>query len=165
MHEIGHAFQRTSGLIDKLYYMQEKKEVLYLSMIGLILLSPIFLTSGLAQLIVFILIGYNQCIMRGIGKIQELSSDNYAVKYGYGDELVKSLYRYYKEDNKENKRVTFFKKILFYLNKIKDEIFYPEDHPSDKRRIQNIKKRIEKEYIKLYPNLSKEISKIFDEMW
>ncbi len=168
LHEIGHAFQRTSGLIDLLvtYHQMGFKglKFTYITMLGLVLTAPLITSPLIAPLILFSLIGVDQSVMRGLGETGEFAADNYATKYGYGDELVKEFYKDKKRKKKHVENLDAFRKLIYYFDVAQKEILSPDEHPSNKRRIQNIKNRMEKEYSKIYPDIPKDITKIFNEM-
>lgn len=86
-------------------------------------------------------------------RIKEYKADTYAVKHGYGDELMSALNKINKINIKHNKETTIFKKIVSSI-----ENFLTSMHPKEEFRIQQIYNNIIDEYADNYD--SKKINKI-----
>lgn len=77
----------------------------------------------------------------------EYDADSYAVKYGYGDELINALK---KIENTKIKNLGIFYRIGNVINKF----FKHREYPNNIDRIHLLKKTILKNYKELYPNVS-----------
>jgi hypothetical protein len=88
--------------------------------------------------------------------IGEYQADRFAVKYGYGDELVSAIKKWEKEDVKIKKQLTIFQRISML-----QELLVSSTHPANNDRILKIVKVMKKNY--LYRYRGKRIQKLLDE--
>ena len=88
----------------------------------------------------------------------EYHADQFAVKYGYADEMIKVLY-ILRNKTLETEEA-WWKKIWDFI----DGLFSPSSHPTNAKRIEEINDDMLKEYKKLYPKLSNELSIILTDV-
>lgn len=154
LHELGHVYQHTSNL-----------GLIFPNLLNLIAKGGIkdvdeFKEKNLVRRILTIpLIAAMFPLSRSLtfsDHIEELNSDEYATKHGYGDELAKVFYKF--------SRWTGEKRPSSWLGKVWDKMkkaFSLSSHPSDIDRTCSIIEKMKKEYKKSYPALSKQISTIY----
>lgn len=144
LHELGHALKHTSFV--GLFWKQILKKIAKLSIFTVGLISP---QLYMASLLLF----------RGTSifdHIEEYSADSYTSQYGYGDEMLRVLNKFKKNNIKFKKKnpVRYFsEKILGYL--------FGTTHPEDDKRQCSIINQMLNEYANMYPGFEKEIKKSF----
>jgi hypothetical protein len=160
LHELGHCFTYTSNLprlflsiFDKLFLVSGSIVQYSIKFILNASFFPLFVASLLISFIV----------MRSLTFLEhksEYRADQFAVKYGYGDEIIKVLYRLKNNDDREGINKSFFSKVFDFIKMI----FSVSTHPSNSKRIKEINSLILKDYKKLYPKLSKELNIILQDV-
>ncbi len=161
LHDIAHVFYRTSNwssVIPTIGKAIRRVILPSLFVSKFIIKLPIMITSPIAFSFILGIHG-----LSFIDTLGEKNADNYTTKYGYGDELVKIEYSLYKMGKIRKKRTGKFK-LLFKIWGLLEKIFTPDLSPSDYKRLKNLKNKITDEYTKLYPDLSKEIKLIFQDI-
>ena len=155
LHELGHVYSTTSDIPNNIMLLL--KTLLIRPILDIestkdrILSKLVFLYSMLISLFV-----------RGITFTQhigEYQADNFALKYGYGDDLVTALNKFKTKEkvgkSKSIKTNSFMKQLLQIFLKI----FTPTSdeksmmpHPEVETRIDKLEKQMFEEYKKTYPN-------------
>jgi len=157
LHEIGHVFAITTripfealsflkGLFQSLVFT---KTVLYVTAI----VTHFYFLYTLIALGLIYGITFHM-------RLGESIADKYAARYGYGDELVKVLEKCGKPKKTKN---TFFGKVksfMIALASVARLIVDPYEHPSDRKRIRDLEKKIFNEYRQLYPEYKDMINQI-----
>lgn len=162
LHELGHVFARTSNWPNFLPILAKK-----LLMFGSGVTFLLRLISNIPPVVLYITMFITIMGVHGLtflDRIGEYRADNFAAKYGYGDELVKLIYSIDARRKNNDKKRSFFIRIISMIYKFFETTFDPPEHPSDESRINNLKKRIEKEFKELYPEMDNELTAIFAEM-
>jgi len=150
LHEIGHVYQHTANF--SLYFPSIVNRMSQ----GGIILSPVVLSSvvALPLIVSFFALSRSLTFFEHMG---ELNADEYAVKYGYGDELAKVFFKF-------NKMVGEKKRPQNWIQKTWESIksfFSLSSHPMDSKRVCDIIDKMRVDYKKKYPKLSKEITTIY----
>ena len=155
LHELGHVYSTTSSIPGNI-----------LLFLKTVLLKPIQINSSVSDWIfskiVFLYTMIVSVLIHGITFTQhigEYQADNFALRYGYGDELVLALNKFYKIEKVNKKNIAtskiFIKKIIDAFLRIfttsKDETS-ESPHPDTKTRIEKLESQIFGEYKKTYPN-------------
>lgn len=161
LHELGHVYAHTANLPRMIVSILKK---ITAASIPVRIGAGIFFHAviGMPILITVMLISF--FLSRSMTFIEhrgEYKADQFAVKYGYGDELIKVLYKIHNIETNEQKNIHWLKKLLnFFI-----EIFvYPSSHPDTPKRIIKISEDLEEEYKQMYPKLSKEIGIILSDI-
>ena len=154
LHELGHVYQHTSNLglilpnlinIIAKGGVQDVDELKEKSLIRRVLTIPLITALfPLSRSLTF------------SDHMEELKSDEYATKYGYGDELTRVFYRFSKWSG-EKRSSNWIGRVWSNMKKL----FSLSSHPKDSDRICSIIKKMKSEYKKTYPTLSKQITAIY----
>lgn len=154
LHELGHIYQHTSNLgliLPNLVNLlakggvQDVDELKDKSFVRRILTIPLIAALfPLSRSLTF------------SDHIEELKSDEYATRYGYGDELAKVFYKFSKWAG-ERRSSNWLGRVWHRIKRA----FSLSSHPSDSERICTIIQKMKKDYKKTYPKLSKQISTIY----
>ena len=155
LHELGHVYSTTSdipnNIILLLKMMLVKPIVDIESSKDKILSKLVFLYSMMVSLFI-----------RGITFTQhigEYQADNFALKYGYGDDLITALNKFKTKEKVKKNQSLKFKLFMKQLIQIFIKIFTPTQneksmmpHPDVMNRIEKLEKQMFDEYKKVYPN-------------
>lgn len=155
LHELGHVYSTTSDIPNNIMLLLKTllvKPILDIeSTKDKILSKLIFLYSMLVSLFV-----------RGITFTQhigEYQADNFALKYGYGDDLVTALNKFKTKEKVKRNRSVKTKSFMKQLVQMFLKIFTPTSneksampHPDVEHRIDKLEKQMFEEYKKIYPN-------------
>lgn len=154
LHELGHAFTYTSGFPLLIMNILDKIRSAIYTLPGFVMKTMTFiaLKSYVVPALVYL-------VFRTLTFLEhrgEYKADQFAVKYGYGDELAKVFHKYYHitERSKEGWFLRVLKK-LFYI------FTYGTTHPDLKDRIEYISEKIVEEYGNMYPYAKKELKNVF----
>jgi len=153
LHEIGHSFYNTSKLsfiIPRLF----KRVLAGISM-------KLLLFPGTSIIIFSLLI-----LMTPLSiyeHIAEYNADSFAVKYGYGDEIISALNKIEglnpEKNNNHNKVVKLLKKFFKYLYSLT-----LGSHPLTENRVCDIYKKMVDDYSELYPKISKQVRTLYKQL-
>lgn len=164
LHELGHVYIDST---TKIYMIAQAIDTFFISILEFIssilgAINLVTLASGGDRLIkpVFsaslcVLIYALKLPCRICSRKNEKLADNYAVKMGYGDELISAFMKLDKETSKD---IGFFTKLKRFVI----SFLFLNTHPNTKDRVNTILKDIEKDYSDKYPNVSKNIEKVFE---
>jgi hypothetical protein len=146
LHEIGHIYQYTS----KMSYITPwiLKNTSQFAILGT-LINPVTIPVAL------LLFGFARTLTF-FDHVGEFKSDEYAVKYGYGDEMAKVMYKFSQYYKKPKESSWLRSTVAFIKN-----IFSLSTHPEETKRVCAIIDKMKKDYKKKYPKMSKEISTIY----
>lgn len=153
LHEFGHVFAVTSSVPQNiLFLLQNVLKITYLAYPFLIISGVLTSVSHLLLIYIFL-----SSTLNGITFTEhagEYRSDNFALKYGYGDELILALNKF---QRKEKGKVGFTSKIKEFLKlivEIVQRIFVPlanSTHPDTDKRISKLEDQMFNEFKKIYP--------------
>jgi hypothetical protein len=156
LHELGHSFTYTSNLpriilsvFDKIFFTANTTVNFFIS--PGFLSAPIIISSFIISFIV----------MRSLTFLEhksEYRADQFAAKYGYGDEIIKVLYKF-KLAEKAQKQ-SWFKKVFEFIK----TVLLVSTHPSNSKRIKELNNSMINDYKRLYPKLSKELNIILQDI-
>jgi hypothetical protein len=159
LHELGHGYIHTSNLPRLLVTLFDK-----VGRVGGLITNSILwflkiLTFNVSLFftMIFALITRTATFFEHQG---EFKADQFAAKYGYGDEMIKILYKFHNFSKKEKDKQNWLVKILNYLS----EVLRPSSHPEDIKRIIKISEVMMTDYKKMYPQLSDELSIILTDI-
>lgn len=149
LHELGHSFNYTANL-PRLFLSMFKNII---DFTGKILAIPTFAVSLLISSI----------LMRTLTFLDhrgEYKADQFAIKYGYADDIVKVLYKFHNKEVEMKDKQAWWEKILWFIGRL----ISPSTHPTSSSRIEEINNQMLNDYKKLYPKLSKELSIILQDV-
>jgi hypothetical protein len=155
LHELGHVYQHTSNL-----GMIFPSLLNFLAKGGMQDLDDLKDTSPIRKTLTIPLIAAMFPLSRSLtfsDHMEELNADDYANRYGYGDELAKVFYKFNKWTGGKKKSSSWLGRIWDKMKKI----FSLSTHPSDIDRVCSIIDKMKKDYKNKYPTLSKQISIIY----
>ncbi len=153
LHEFGHVYAVTSSVPQNIFFLF--KSLLKLTFI----IQPMLLRLGVLTSVPHLLILYLflTASLNGITFTEhagEYRSDSFALKYGYGDELIGALNKFHgKEKGKPgftSKIKDLIKKVLEIFQRIFTPIFN-STHPDTDKRIQRLEDQIFNEFKSIYP--------------
>jgi hypothetical protein len=160
LHELGHCFTYTSNLPRILLALFQKG----VGVTGAMFKTPILWIFNLLSIQVYIIASLIVItIVRSLTFIEhkgEYRADQFAAKYGYGDEMIKVLYKLHNRRQELESRKAWWEKIWDFIGKL----FSPSSHPTNSSRIEEINNQMINEYKKLYPELSKELNIILKDI-
>lgn len=145
----------TAVLLHELGHVYLHKTNVFKIMTKLLLISgmlPSFILLGTTLPIVL--------IMRSLyffDHIEEYNADKYATKYGYGDEIIKLTNKFHNIQTKNKSKIRLIFEKTFKL-------IFGTTHPENQKRACKAAKDMFKEYKKLYPNQTKELTIILDNL-
>lgn len=156
LHELGHVYAHTSNL-PRIFLRLIK-------FISVQQLSSSILTTILHGLSVFSsLIILSFVVSRTImftEHLEEYNCDQFAVKYGYGEEIFRSINKFRKiETEYKDKKLWIFKIINTILN-----FLIPSSHPESKDRLCNIINTMKTDYVKKYPVIKDDINLVLSDI-
>jgi hypothetical protein len=160
LHELGHCFTYTSNIPRILLIIFEN----CVNVIGKIISIPFFkfftaLTYP-AYLSLLLLIIFSARSLTFLEHKSEYKADQFAAKYGYGDEIVKVLYKFHNIEEDIKIKHSWFKKILLFFN----NLITISTHPTSSSRIKELNKELIHDYKKMYPKLSNELNIILSDI-
>lgn len=162
LHELGHVFSMTSDIAY--YYMRVIKMIAEFSLTAYAIGRTLQLIDTFFPIFTFGMCG----LVYGVtlsNRRSEVAADRYAVKYGYGDDLISLFSLFNKNITIRNKsdRKSFkvkFEKFMTFIKDVMMTLIFRDEHPTEQRRIDNIEDLIFEKYKKLYPEYTKEIDDI-----
>jgi len=160
LHETGHSFTYTANLPRILLALFQKG----IGVAGMILRVPILWLFNLISLPAYIVSALIvMTIVRSLTFLEhksEYKADQFPVKYGYGDEMVKVLYKLHNKQVEKESQKAWWEKVWDFI----EGLFSPSSHPSSSRRIEEVNDQMINDYKKLYPKLSNELSIILKDI-
>lgn len=159
LHELGHCFNYTSNLPGFMIGLLRK----IFNIIGLFPKMIVLPLIGLGLFYATLITAVSFAVCRSLTFLEhrgEYKADQFAVKYGYGDEMLKVLNKYYQEEQNIRKHYSFLKKVGIFLLKI----FISHSHPDLKKRIEKLVQQILSDYKDLYPDAKKELTIILSDI-
>jgi len=158
LHEIGHIYQHTANfsmLLPTLVNQVAKGglligaltllRVIVFPAVSLILLPVVLSLFALSRSLTF------------ADHMGELNADEYAVKYGYGDDLAKVFFKFNKLTGGKARPHTWIQKTWDSIK----SFFSLSSYPKDSKRMCDIIDKMRLDYKKTYPKFSKEITTIY----
>jgi len=158
LHEIGHIYQHTANfslLFPNLVNKFAKGGLVFSSLA--LLRFIIFPTISLLILPFVLSLFALSRSLTFADHMGELNADEYAIKYGYGDELAKVFFRFNKMTGGKVRPQTWMQKTWGSIK----SFFSLASHPQDSRRMCDIIDKMRVDYKKNYPKFSKEITTIY----
>jgi Zn-dependent protease with chaperone function len=153
MHEFGHVFYHTT-VLPQVFSSLIGKVANIASLITVIrsrtenlpseVVLPVLLTTATVSRTLTIL-----------DHKEELKGDEFAIKYGYGDELTSAISKLSSIKAPKTRIGKVFKMIISTIK----NLLFASTHPSGHRRITKMADKIQKEYADLYPNYSRGMQK------
>jgi hypothetical protein len=160
LHEFGHAFTYTANL-PRILLMLFQKSV---GIIGIIIRTPVLWLFNLVSIPAYLISSLIIItVVRSLTFIEhrsEYKADQFAIKYGYSDEMIKVLYKLHNKQKELDEHKKWWEKVWKFI----DDLFSPSSHPSSSRRIEEINNHMLTEYKKLYPKLSNELNIILKDI-
>jgi len=160
LHELGHVYTYTSNLPRLLLNVFQK----FVGFVGEIFKTPILAILNLLSLpsyaIASLIVITLTRSLTFLEHKSEYRADQFPIKYGYGDEFVKVLYKLHSRQVEVEKHRAWYEKLWGFIN----SWFIPSTHPASSKRINEISDKILDEYKKIYPNLDKELSIILKDI-
>lgn len=160
LHELGHTFSVTSNI--SYLYVKLVKEVLSVSFAGYAYLRIVNIIEQFMPIFYF----GTLALVYGITATQhrnEYNADKYAVKYGYGDELIRVFKKLDTSVKIRENRTSIKTKLSKFLLLIKDFLvtaIFSYEHPSMQSRVDQIEDLLYDKYKELYPKYATEIKEI-----
>ncbi len=142
LHELGHVYNHTTHIWN------------ILSKIAPTLAFVLFLPSALPALIPYFIVSRT---LNFFDHKEEYNADHYAIKYGYGDEMIKVFKKFNHIETAKKSKI----KIL--LTKMYN-IIVGTTHPDSKKRACKTAQEMYKDYKKLYPKQTKELTLILNDL-
>lgn len=149
LHEFGHVFGHTSyifklaAIINNILrkIILQLKQFAIFPFLGLIVFAIIILTKSLSFL----------------EHINEYNADEFAIKYGYGDEMAAIIIKWKNQEEKKFKINEFLKWLI--------KLTIPgSTHPSNEKRICNLKNKLLNDYTKQYAPINNELNILFKDL-
>lgn len=160
LHELGHSFTYTANLPRILLVLFQKG----IGIAGLILKTPILWILNLVSLPAYLISSLIlMTVVRSLTFLEhksEYKADQFPAKYGYGDEMIKVLYKLHHKEIEREESMSWFDKIWEFIG----NLFAPSTHPKSSRRIKEVNEQMLSDYKKLYPKLSNELSIILKDI-
>lgn len=160
LHELGHVYTYTSNLPRLLLNIFQK----LVGFAGEIFKTPILAILNLLSLPAYAIASLIVITLtRSLTFLEhrsEYRADQFPIKYGYGDEFIKVLYKLHSRQVEVEKHRSWYEKLWRFIN----SWFIPSTHPTSSKRINEMADKILDEYKKIYPNLDKELSIILKDI-
>jgi hypothetical protein len=160
LHEFGHVYTYTSNLPRILLNLFQR----LVGFAGQIFKTPILAILNFLSLPAYLVASLIVITLtRSLTFLEhksEYRADQFPIKYGYGDEFVKVLYKLHKSQARIEESRPWYEKLLNFIN----SWFIPSTHPLSSKRIDEMSDKILDDYKKLYPHLNKELSIILKEI-
>lgn len=160
LHELGHVYTYTSNLPRIVLSLLTKITTVAGNLFKvpiLSLLNILSIPSYIISSLVIITVSRSLTFLEHRG---EYKADQFAAKYGYGDELVKVLYKIHNKSAEAEKRQHWYGKLWNFIS----ELFVPSTHPKSSKRINELSDKMLEDYKKLYPTLNNELSIILKDI-
>jgi hypothetical protein len=152
LHELGHCFAHTSNAPYILLRLLEISPVPILVSVPLSsLITTIYLPIQLIALLTTILFSRSLTFLE---HKSEYKADQFAIKYGYGDEMIKVLNIFEQENKKTKLDRPWYIKLIKFIH----ELMTVSTHPDNPSRIKILFKQMVQDYTKMYPELSNELN-------
>ncbi len=148
LHELGHAYLHKSHVMSFVKTITKVSTGIGTIVVSLLngILIPLFLPLFLVSR-TFSFLDHRE----------EYNADNFALKYGYGDDFAKTMLLSHKyETNNKTKMKKIFDSLMYLL--------LPPEHPHSKNRIKNLNSTYLKKYQKIYPDIKNELTIIFKQL-
>ena len=158
LHEIGHIYQHTANFSLLLPTLINKFAKVGLVGSSLALLRVIVFPS--ISLIILPIIVSLFALSRSLtfaDHMGELNADEYAIKYGYGDDLAKVFFKFNTLTGGKTRPQNWMQKAWGSIK----SFFSLSSHPHDSQRMCDIIDKMRSDYKKDYPKFSKEITTIY----
>lgn len=158
LHEIGHIYQHTSNF--SLLMGNITNKVAKWGIVASTLTFLRFIVFPTASMYVAPVIAGLWALSRSLtffDHMGELNADEYAIKYGYGDELTKVFFKFNKITGGKPRPKSWVKKTWGSIG----SFFSLKTHPDDSKRICDMLGKMKRDYKKSYPKFSKEITTIY----
>ena len=160
LHELGHGFTYTANLPRLLLALFQKS----IGIAGMMLKTPILWLFNLISLPAYIISSLIIItIVRSLTFMEhksEYKADQFPAKYGYGDEMIKVLYKLHNKQVEISSQKIWWEKMWDFIS----GLFSPSSHPVSSHRIEEINEDMINDYKKLYPKLSNELSIILKDI-
>ncbi len=160
LHELGHVYTYTSNLPRLLLHLFQK----FVGFVGEIFKTPILAILNLLSLPAYAIASLIVITLtRSLTFLEhksEYRADRFPIKYGYGDEFIKVLYKLHSRQVEVEKHRAWYEKLWGFIN----SWFIPSTHPTSSKRINEMSDKILEDYKKLYPHLNKELSIILKDI-
>jgi hypothetical protein len=154
LHELGHAYAHSGNYAHYIWWLSDKVRA-----------ASNFVLDWFHLPGAIFLIGSLMIVSRTLTFFEhagEYKADNYAVKYGYGDELAKVLFKFHLEieaSKKKHNESLLYKMIASMAN-----LVFTRQHPEDKTRICALMNNIFTKYKDIYKIDDKELTIIFSSL-
>lgn len=157
LHELGHAYIHTSNLPQIFIAILDKigRFGSPFATVSLMFFNTLTFAASTLFTIIFALITRTATFME---HQCEYKADQFSAKYGYGDDLIKVLYKFHRINSNKDEFIGI--KIIKWIS----EILRPPTHPEDMKRIDKIYIMMLNDYKKMYPTISKELSIILSDV-
>lgn len=160
LHELGHSFTYTSNLPRILLSLFQKG----VGVIGAVIRIPILWLFNLITIPAYIMSALIiMTVVRSLTFMEhkgEYKADQFAVKYGYFNEMVNVLTRLHNKQVEIESQKSWWEKIWYFI----EGLFSPSSHPVSSRRIEELNNYMIPHYKALYPKLSNELSIILKDI-
>jgi len=160
LHELGHVYTYTSNLPRVMVALFIKVTNIAGKLFKVPILSLLNMLSIPAYIISSLVIITVSRSLTFLEHRSEYRADQFAAKYGYGDELIKVLYKLHNKSVETEKHKRWYAKLWNFIT----EIFTPSSHPQSSKRIVELSEKMLEDYKKLYPALSNELSIILKDI-
>ena len=155
LHELGHVYSTSTEIPNNILVLLKS-----------ILVRPIKLfdsdKDSIISRLTFLYTMTVSIFIHGITFTQhigEYQADNFALKYGYGDELITALNKFKTREKVKKRNVGKAKTIIKSIVKFLKKIFIPSSndlrsspHPETEIRIEKLENQIFEDYKQTYPN-------------
>jgi len=158
LHEIGHVYQHTSNF--SLLMGNITNKVAKWGIVASVLTLLRVIVFPTASMYVAPVIAGLWALSRSLtffDHMGELSADEYAIKYGYGDELARVFFKFNKMSGGKPRPKNWVQKTWNSVG----SFFSLKTHPDDSKRICEMLGKMKRDYKKSYPKFSKEITTIY----
>ena len=157
LHEFGHVYTYTSNLPRILLALFQK----FIGLVGTVLKVPLFLFFSVpAYMIASIVVITLSRSLTFLEHKSEYRADQFAIKYGYGDEFISVLHKLHNKHVEIENKKAWYQKLFDFIN----QLFVPSSHPTSAKRIEEMSGKILDEYKKLYPKLDTELNIILNDI-
>lgn len=160
LHELGHSFTHTANLPRILLSLVTKG----VGIIGSVLKTPILLIFNWLTIPAYLISSLIVItIVRSLTFLEhkgEYRADQFPAKYGYGDEIIKVLYKIHNAEVEKESKESWLAKVWNFI----EWLYMPSSHPNSSKRIEEVNEQMLSHYKKLYPKLSNELNIILKDI-
>jgi len=159
LHELGHSFTHTANMPTIIIGLL-RKVIITIELIPKIILIPLI---SLSIIQAFFITAVCFIVCRSLTFLEhrgEYKADQFAAKYGYGDEMIKVLYQFNLIQEDVLSKFSWWKKVLFFITRF----FIPSSHPKSTKRMLELSDKMLDDYKKMYPKVSKELTIILSDL-